>query len=163
MENALQATVIENMGVLDLTSKKTDDLSGISEIRNVGVILAPQFLMDALLKVPQKNVGMTVTIPDTPGKIKLLTGQLTLSGEIFANSAGSEEDILVIAGQTIITSPIENVGFNEIIIAGQLIAPKVSEAALAGAVTKLAGQIAYYHSQLPRLFLGNDSLPKAFF
>lgn len=163
MEQEAQATVIKNMGVLDLTGKKTDDLSGISLIENVGVILAPHFLSDALMNVPQKNVGMTVTIPETEGKIKILTGQLSLSGEVFANRAGSESDILVIAGQTVITSGIEKIGFSEIIIAGQLIAPKKDEAALAGAVTKLAGQLVYYHSQAPRLFLGDDQFSKAFF
>ncbi|XEC95120.1 hypothetical protein AB6A23_00570 [Paenibacillus tarimensis] len=153
---------LENMGVLDLTGKGYD-LSGISLIRNIGLIVAPQSLADALLKIRQENIGMTIMLPDTKGKIKMFTGQLTLSGEVFANQTGSDDDILVISGQAVITSPIEQIGYHEIIVAGQLIAPQSSAAALANALTKMSGQIAYYQTDAPRLFMGNDKFSKDFF
>jgi hypothetical protein len=154
---------LQNMGVLDLTGKKPEDLASVTQIQNIGLILAPQSISEALMKIPQQNVGMTVTLPETSGKIKIFTGQLTLSGEVFANASGSPDDILAIAGQIVITSPIEKVGYDEIIIAGQLIAPKKSEAALAGGLTKLTGQVAYYNSDTPRFFIGEDSFSKPFF
>lgn len=163
MEQTKQEVTLQNMGVLDLTGKKSEDLSGITKIQNIGLILAPQSLSDALLKIPQKNVGMTVTLPETTGKIKVFTGQLTLSGEVFANASGNPDDILAIAGQVVISSPIEKVGYDEIIIAGQLIAPKKSEAALVGCLTKLTGQVAYYNSDTPRFFVGEESFSKSFF
>lgn len=163
MEINTTGITLENMGVLDLSGKKSGDLSGISLIQNIGVILAPHSLTDALLHIPQRNIGTTVMLPDTQAKIKILSGQLTLSGEVFANHSGSSDEILVIVGQVVITSPIEKVGFNEVIVAGQLIAHKKNEAALASALTRMSGQIAYYNGDNPRLFMGTDTFSKEFF
>ncbi|MCQ6561178.1 hypothetical protein [Paenibacillus mendelii] len=163
MEHTEQGNIISNTGILDLTGKKPEDLEGISLIENVGLIFAPESLSGALMKIPQRNVGMTVSLPTTSGKIKVLTGQLTLSGDVFANQAGSPEDILVLAGQAIITSSIEKIGFSEVIVAGQLIAPKSQEGMIASAITRLAGQIAYYNSAAPRLFMGDHTFSKDFF
>ncbi|QHW29820.1 hypothetical protein GZH47_02540 [Paenibacillus rhizovicinus] len=161
-----QGVTIENLGMLDLTGKKTDELSGIALIQNVGLILVPQSLSDALMKVPQRNVGLTVSLPEPTNpdaKMKLYTGQLTLSGEVFSNAGGSPDDILVIAGQVVISSPIVNVGYGDIIIAGQILAPKGSEALLSAKLTRLTGQIIYYKSDAPRIFIGNDSFSRSFF
>ncbi|WP_029192784.1 hypothetical protein [Paenibacillus harenae] len=161
-EVKVTGTTIENLGILDLIDKKPEDLAAVTQIQNVGVVLAPEALSGALMKIPQKNVGLIVTIPPTSGKIKRLTGQLTVDGEAFANHSGSPEDMLVIAGQIIITSEIEVVGFKEVIVAGQIIAPKKAERALVGAVSQLTGQIVYYTGETPRLFVGNDTFSKAF-
>jgi hypothetical protein len=162
-EVKVTGTTIENLGILDLINKKPEDLAAVTWIQNVGVILAPEALSGALMKIPQKNVGLIVTIPPTSGKIKRLTGQLTVDGEVFANRSGSPEDLLIIAGQIIITSEIEVIGFKEVIVAGQIVAPKKTERALVGAVSQLSGQIVYYTGQTPRLFVGNDTFSKAFF
>ena len=155
---------IENMGVLELINMKPEDLARISLIQNIGVILVSEAMSGVLMNITQRNIGMIVTIPQTSGKIKVLTGQLSLSGDIFSNSSGSSEDILVIAGQTIITSSlVEKIGYKDIIIAGQLIAPKGMESLLTSAVTRMSGQIAYYTSDTPRIFIGEDTFSKAFF
>ena len=155
---------IENMGVLELINMKPEDLARISLIQNIGVILVSEALSGVLLNITQRNIGMIVTIPQTSGKIKVLTGQLSLGGDVFSNSSGSSEDILVITGQIIITSSlVEKIGYKDIIIAGQLIAPKGMESLLASAVTRMSGQIAYYTADTPRIFMGNDTFSKAFF
>ena len=156
-------TTFENLGVLDLIEMKPDDLAAVTLIQNVGVIIAPEALSGTLLKIPQKNVGLTVTIPTTSGKIKRLTGQLAMDGEAFANRTGSPDDILVVAGQVIITSGIETVGFKEVIVSGQVIAPKKTEQTLMGAVSRFNGQMVYYNGETPRLFVGDDTFSKAFF
>jgi hypothetical protein len=156
-------TKIENLGMLNLMDMKPDDLAAVMRIQNIGVIIVPEALIGTLMRIPQRNIGMTVTIPPTSGKIKQLTGQLTVDGEAFANRSGSPEDTLVIAGQIIITSEIKEVGFKEVIVAGQIVAPKKVESALVGAVSRLNGQIVYYTGETPRLFMGNDTFSKAFF
>jgi len=161
-EGKVTGTTIENLGILDLIDKKPEDLSAVTRIQNVGAILAPEALSGALINIPQKNVGMIVTIPPTSGKIKRLTGQLTVDGEVFANRSGSPEDMLIIAGQIIITSEIEAVGFKDVIVAGQIVAPKKAEKALVGAVSQLTGQIVYYSGETPRLFVGEDTFSKSF-
>ncbi|WP_219834042.1 hypothetical protein [Paenibacillus sp. R14(2021)] len=156
-------TVIENVGVLELIEIKPEALEAVTLIQNVGLILVTESLSGALLSIPQRNVGMTITLPSTEGKVKMVTGQVTVSGDLFANRQGSPQDILVISGQIVLTSMIEQVGFKEVIVVGQLIAPKKAENDLAAAVTRLVGQIAYYSAETPRLFIGEDTFSKAFF
>ncbi|MBM7567538.1 hypothetical protein [Paenibacillus sacheonensis] len=165
MEEVAQGITIENVGMLDLTGKQEDDLSGVTLIQNVGLILVPQALTAALMKIAQKNVGLTVTLPEPSanGKLKVISGQVTIGGEAFANENGSADDVLVIVGQVIVTSPVAKIGFGEVHAAGQFIFPKASEAILAGGITRLAGQIVYYHKEAPRLFVGNDTFSKGFF
>ncbi|WP_314591926.1 hypothetical protein [Paenibacillus terrigena] len=163
MVDVNQENGINNVGFLELTGKSPEDLSGISYLENVGVILVPESLHATLMKIPQKNVGLIVTVPITKGKIKVLSGQLTLSGDVFSNLTGSPEDILVIVGQVIISSPIEAVGFSEVIVAGQLFAPKSQESKIASTVSRMVGQIAYYTGDVPRIFIGDETFSQDFF
>ena len=47
-------------------------------------------------------------------------GQIVLSGEALAITDGDPDDILVIAGQLVITSPVHKVGYKQVIVAGQV-------------------------------------------
>ncbi|QHT61368.1 hypothetical protein GXP70_16325 [Paenibacillus lycopersici] len=166
MTDIAQGVTIENLGMLDLSGKSTTELTGIGLIQNVGLILVPQSLSDALMRIPQRNVGMTVTLPAPSGpnaQVKVFSGQFTLSGEVFANDNGSPDDVLVLAGQIIISSPIVKVGFGTIILAGQLLAPKKSEALLASSFSRVTGQIIYYKTDAPRVFIGEETFSRAFF
>ncbi|UVI29495.1 hypothetical protein [Paenibacillus spongiae] len=163
MEKMEQASSISNLGILDLTGKKPEDLEGITLIESVGILIAPASLSGTLMKITQRNIGMTISLPETAGKIKMFNGQLTLSGDVFANHTGAPEDILVLVGQVVITSPIPKVGFSEVVVAGQMIAPKSDEAMIASAVTQLSGQIVYYSSGSPRIFIGDETFSKGFF
>ncbi|MBO7746235.1 hypothetical protein I8J29_18665 [Paenibacillus sp. MWE-103] len=164
MSEAVQGLTIENLGVLDLTGKTAEGLAGISLIHNVGLIIVPSSLADAVMRIPQKNVGSTLQLPDETGsgKLKVFTGQISLSGESLANAGGSPDDILVVAGQALITSHVDAVGYRELIVMGQLMAPKSSESALSGALTRMMGQVFYYKGDVPRVILGSESYSRAF-
>ncbi|WP_054025686.1 hypothetical protein [Bacillus sp. FJAT-28004] len=168
MENVQQANVqeraLENMGLLDLTGVKAEDLADVTSIRNNGIIIAPESLSSALNRIPQQNNGCVCLIPNTAGKVKILSGQVSLGGEFFANSNGAPEDIAVIAGQAVITSPVEKIGFQDIILAGQLILPKGSDVVLGSAISRMLGQVVYYsNTSNVRLFLGDDTFSNSFF
>jgi len=64
MVDVYQENGITNVGFLELTGKSPEDLSGISYLENVGVILIPESLHATLMEIPQKNVGLIVTVPD---------------------------------------------------------------------------------------------------
>lgn len=169
MENVQQANVqeraLENMGLLDLTGVKAEDLANVTSISNIGIIIAPESLASALNRISQQNIGCVCLVPSTAGKVKILSGQVSLGGEFFANSNGAPEDIVVIAGQAVITSPVEKIGFQDVILAGQLILPKGSEVVLGSAISRMLGQIIYYSntSSNVRLFLGDDTFSNSFF
>ena len=155
-----QAGKISNVGILDFTGMKSEaELSKITEIEQVGVILVPESLQSALICIAQTNVGAIVPIPEGD-KVRLQAGQIEISGESFAN--GEEDVVLVVAGQLIITSQVTKISFKKVVVVGQVLAPKGSESALGTAISVL-GQIVYYAGENPRMFMGNDTLAKDFF
>ena len=157
----LGSGAISNVGVLDLTGmKSTEELAGIGSISRLGIVLVPETLMSGLLAVPMEKVGATVPVP-AGENVKLVTGQMKTTGEALA-SAGREEDVLVVAGQLLVTTPVERVGYGEMIVAGQVYAPQGSEGALTAGISRLIGQV-FYYSGKPRFFVGSERFGKGFF
>jgi hypothetical protein len=130
------------MGVLDLTTANTpEDLSGISAIEDVGVVLVPEHLMMALLRIPLREVDNIVPVPQG-SRFKLLLGQTRLPGEALA--AGDAETICVIVGELFVTTSVAEVGYRGLWITGQLLAPRGSENAIGAKIASLRGQVLYY-------------------
>lgn len=168
MENVqqteIQGRVIENNGLLDWTSVKPEDLADVTSIENNGLIIASESLSSTLNRIPQQNNGCICLVPHTTGKVVFLSGNVSLGGEYFANSNGTPEDILVIAGQAIITSAVAKIGFQDIVVAGELILPKGSEVVLGSALSRILGEVIYYSNTTNvRLFIGNDTFSNSFF
>jgi len=150
---------IENMGVLNLLSAKTAaDFEGITHIENVGCILVPEHLAADAARIPMENVGVVATVP-ADGKVSLICGQATFSGEALAQ--GDPETLLVVAGQLHITTKVEKVGYRGLHIMGQAMAPRGSETALSAAITHLSGQLQYY-PEGARMFTSDDSIGREF-
>jgi hypothetical protein len=152
---------IVNVGTLDLTTiQSADDLAGIERIRNVGLILVPEQLAHLIARIPMKNVGGVLPVP-AGEKVKVLAGNLKMSGDALASPTGDEET-LVVAGMLHLTSPVERVTYKRLIVAGMVLAPVGSEEALGAGLTRLAGNIVYYQGN-PRIFSGRDQLSREFF
>jgi hypothetical protein len=150
---------IEDVGLLNLLYAKTpEDLAGIQSIEDVGCILIPEHLGGVLARISMEDVGTIVPVPQD-GKVNLVAGQGRFTGEAIAQ--GDPETLLVIAGQAMITSVVEKVGFRGIFVAGQIFAPTGSEAALTTAMTTLMGQVFYYKAGA-RMFQGHDRIGRDF-
>ncbi|MBI3971158.1 MAG: hypothetical protein HY332_07690 [Chloroflexi bacterium] len=135
---------IKNLGVLDLTAMRSpEELDRITAIRNVGVVLVPESLAGKLATIPISSTGATVAIPEGQ-HVRLLTGQTLMGGEALANPAGEESNVLVVVGQLVLTSPVERVGYRQLIAIGQVVAPRGSEGPLGAGMTRLIGQALYY-------------------
>jgi hypothetical protein len=133
---------IKDVALLDLTGASGPDvLDGVTRISNVASILVPESLLGKLLSIPMEHVAATVPIPDGK-KVKVMSGQIVLSGE--ALGAQAEDEILVTAGQLIITSPVQQQVGQQIFAIGQVIAPTGSETGLGAALTRMSGQVSYY-------------------
>ena len=89
------------------------------------------------------------------------TGQLRADGEFLANPTGGPDDILVVAGQLIVTGPVATVGYRRVIVAGQMLAPRDAQAVLGPALV-VKGQLAWYTGQ-PRIFVGKETFGRSFF
>ncbi len=152
---------IENTGVLDFSGMKSDaELEKIKGIKNVGVILIPESLQHALAGISMMNVGATVPIPDG-ANVSVQTGMIKMTGEAFATC--DEDAIMVLVGMVFVTSRIETVAAKQLIVSGQILAPVGSEAALGAGISRLTGQVIYYSGDVPKLFIGEDSLASEYF
>jgi hypothetical protein len=83
-----------------------------------------------------------IPIPDGQ-RVRVFTGQITLSGEALAPSADGVPETMVVTGQLILTSPVGHVG-RDIVVIGQVIAPSGSETGLGAGLSRLTGQVMYY-------------------
>jgi hypothetical protein len=135
---------ISNVALLDLTGLTgSAALEGVSAIRNVAAILVPQSLLGQLMLIPLENVAATVPIPDGK-RARVLSGQIVLSGDALGGVEPSAFDILVVAGQLVITSTVHKVSAEEIIVIGQLVAPAGSDALIGPRLSRMSGQVLYY-------------------
>jgi hypothetical protein len=94
-------------------------------------------------------------------EVKVSTGQLRADGEFLANPTGGPDDVLVVAGQLIVTGTVAKVGYRRVIVAGQLLAPRDAQAVLGPALV-VKGQLAWYTGQ-PRIFVGKETFGRSFF
>jgi hypothetical protein len=135
---------IKNVALLDLTgATSTDLLDRVSRISNVAAILVPESLLGKLMAIPMSSVAATVPVPDGK-RVRVLSGQIVLSGEALSASESDTEEILVVAGQLVITSPVQHAVRRQIVAIGQVLAPAGSETGLGAALTRMSGQVMYY-------------------
>jgi hypothetical protein len=128
----------------------------------MGLVLAPHGSESALGAGLTRVTGSVDYYPYVEGQeVKVSTGQLRAGGEVLANPAGGADDILVVAGQLIVTGPVATVGYRRIVVAGQVLAPRDSQPVLGPAVI-VKGQLVWYTGQ-PRFFLGTERFGRSFF
>jgi len=155
--------VIHDMGVLDLSSaKEASELEYIKVIRNVGMVLVPEHLKAALSRASIHDVGAIVGIPQN-AKLNLQMGQVRLSAEALA--AGDADTSLFAVGQVVVTGKVESIGYRDIRVAGQLFAPRGSEAALGAKLSSVMGQVIYYpfsEDQDVRFVVGKERIGRAY-
>ena len=135
---------IRDVALLDLTGAEASHaLDGVTRIAHVATILVPESLLAKLSSIPMDSVASTVPVPDGQ-RTKVWSGQITLSGEVLASSDREKDELLVIAGQLVLTSPVQRIGNVKLVVIGQLIAPTGSETALGSSVSRMSGQVKYY-------------------
>jgi hypothetical protein len=136
--------VVRNVGVLDLTGLDGPEaLDGVTSISTVGVILVPQPLLAKLGTIPMSKVGSTIPVP-AGARPRMFTGDVILSGDALENADGTPDDVLIVTGDLILTSPVRKVGYSAFIFTGDLVAPQGSDAALASSLTRMTGDLTYY-------------------
>jgi len=128
----------------------------------IGLVLAPHGSEAALGAGLTRVTGSVDYYPYAEGQeVKVSTGQLRAGGEVLANPTGGPDDVLVVAGQLIVTGPVVKVGYRRVVVAGQVLAPRDSQAVL-GPVMIVKGQLVWYTGE-PRFFLGKERFGRSFF
>jgi hypothetical protein len=132
--------VLSGNGVVDFSHLRSpEDLSSVSRIENVGAVIVPESLAAAYAAIPSSKVGATVFVPDGVN-VRVHTGPLVVGGD----GLGSAEDMLVVVGMLIITSPVTGVVPKRVAVVGSVLAPRGSEQALGPALAGGVGSVNYY-------------------
>ena len=148
-------------GMLIITSPVTGPVP--KRIYVVGTVLAPRGSEAALGPALAGGTGgISYYTPAAGQDIKVLSGQVRLSGAMLANPAGQADDMLIAAGQVVIAGEVATVGYRQVIIAGQLAAPAASRDLVEPRV-QVQGQAAWYRGDDPRVFYDDTSLGPDFF
>jgi hypothetical protein len=127
-----------------------------------GTVLAPYGSEAALGAGLSRVTGSVHYYDHVEGqRFRALSGQTELSGEMLANTGGNPADVLFLTGQTTVTGPVTEVGYQHVFSAGQLLAPRDSQAVLAPVLTS-EGQVVWYDGH-PRIFSGADTFGRGFF
>jgi hypothetical protein len=92
----------------------------------------------------------------------MLSGQVQLTGAALANHTGDPSDILIAAGQVIIAGEVGPIGYSQILVAGQVIAPEAAQAQLETRMDA-QGQMVWYRSGDPRVFYDDVELGPDYF
>jgi hypothetical protein len=148
-------------GMLIITSRVAGPLP--QRIHVVGSVLAPRG-SEASLGLALAGVTGSVNYyrPAEGQDIKVLSGQVRLSGAMLANPAGQPHDMLIAAGQVVITGEVATVGYQQVIIAGQMAAPAASRDVIEPRA-QVQGQATWYRGDDPRVFYDDTSLGPDFF
>lgn len=148
-------------GILIITSQVTGPLP--QRIHVVGSVVAPRGSEAALGPVLAGGTGgVSYYAPAEGQDIKVLSGQVRISGAMLANPAGHADDMLIAAGQVVITGEVRTVGYRQVIIAGQMAAPEAYRDVIEPR-TQVQGQAAWYVRDDPRVFYEDTTLGPDFF
>lgn len=143
MTDAQRTGVVEAVAVLDLSHVGSeDDLDFLSAIEKVAVVVVPDHLVAALHRIPMRKVASIFAVPQG-ANVRMHTGSLTVGGEGLAEPGGDNE-VLIVTGALIVTSPVTSVGYRRVLVTGLVLAPHGSEAALGAGLTSVTGMTAYY-------------------
>lgn len=149
------------VGAMVITSPVTGELP--QRINVVGSVIAPRGSEAALGRVLGDSTGTVAYYRYVDGQqVKVHSGQVRLSGAALANAAGEPSDILVVSGQVIITGEVGEIGYSQLFLSGQVIAPEAAQAQLEPRLDA-QGQIVWYRSDDPRLFMDDVELGADFF
>lgn len=147
-------------GMLLVTSPVTGKVP--RRIHVTGSVFAPRGSEPALGPALAGSTGTVSYFPFEGQDIRVMTGQLTMSGAMLANPAGQADDMLFAAGQVVINGEVTTMGYGQLLIAGQLAAPASSRDVIEPRAQVL-GQAAWYRGNEPRVFYESTSLGPDFF
>jgi hypothetical protein len=153
--------VLVVVGLLVITSPVTAPVP--QRIYVIGSVLAPRGSESVLGPALAGGTGGVSYYPYREDQdVKVLSGQVRLSGAMLANPAGQAGDILIAAGQVVVTGEVTTVGYRVVVVAGQVAAPAASRDAIEP-VVQVQGQAGWYRDGDVRVFYQDTTLGPDFF
>jgi hypothetical protein len=139
-EPTADRVVLRDQPVVDFSHLTSpDQLAGISQIEDVALVVVPQSLAGAYAAISVSDVAGTIYVPDG-ANVRLHTGSMVVGGD----GLGGADDVLVVMGMLVITSPVTGPVPQRIYVIGSVLAPRGSESALGPALAGGSGGVSYY-------------------
>lgn len=139
-EQVTQQAVIKDRPVLDLSHfTSPEQLAAIGRIQDVALVVVPEALAAAYAAIPSADVAATIYVPGG-ANVRMHTGSLVVGGD----GLGAADDVLIVVGLLIITSPVTRPLPKQIHVIGSVLAPKGSEPILGPALASGTGGVSYY-------------------
>jgi hypothetical protein len=153
--------VLVVIGMLLITSPVTGPVP--QHIYVIGSVLAPRGSEQILGPVLSGGTGSVAYYRYADGQdIKVLSGQVKLSAAMLANTAGQPDDILIVAGQVVVSGEITTVGYRQVVAAGQFVGPAAGRDVIEPRL-EAQGQVAWYPGAEARVFYDDTHLGPEFF
>jgi hypothetical protein len=147
------------VGMLLITSPITGSLPGLIHV--TGSVLAPRGSESKIGKVLEGTGSVVQYRWAEDQDINVMSGQLRISAASLANSAGTAADVLILAGQAVLTGTVNEVGYRQILTAGQAAFPESARDQVEPRLVS-QGQLAWYRSEQPRVFNDATTVTAAF-
>ncbi|GAB3744288.1 hypothetical protein [Microlunatus parietis] len=126
------------------------------QISVVGMILIPRGSESLGGRLTHLIGGARTYEYEEGTQVRSVAGDATLSAAMIANEDGNPKDVLLASGEVLIDEPVETVGYQQVIVSGQLIAPRESRDRF-GSKLELAGQGFWYRGANPRVVGGDET------
>ncbi len=143
-ETGRAGVLIKDQPVADFSHLTTpEELAAIGRVEHVALVVVPESLAGAYAAIPTCDVAATIYVPGG-ANVRVHTGTLAVGGD----GIGSADDVLVVIGLLIITSPVTAPLPQRIHVIGSVLAPRGSEPVLGPALAGGTGGVSYYqHAQ----------------
>jgi hypothetical protein len=139
-ETVPDRVVIKDQPVVDLSHLTSpEQLAAIGGIQDVALVVVPESLAAAYAAIPVSDVAGTIFVPSGVN-VRTHTGSLVVGGD----GIGGADDVLVVIGLLIITSPVTRPLPQRIHVIGSVFAPRGSEPVLGPALAGGSGTVSYY-------------------
>jgi hypothetical protein len=138
--NDSRPVVVRDQPVVDFSHLTSpEQLAAIGQIEDVALVIVPESLAGAYAAIPSSDVAATIYVPDR-AHVRVQTGSLVVGGD----GLGTAEDVLIVMGMLIITSPVTGPVPQGIHVIGSVIAPRGSEPVLGPVLAGGTGGVSYY-------------------
>lgn len=132
--------ILRDQAVVDLHHlTSAEEFAAIGQIEDVALVIVPQSLAAAYLAIPASDVAATVYVPDE-ANVRTHTGMMQVPGD----GIGAGDDVLIVTGGLLITSPLTGPLPREIHVTGAVFAPYGSEKSLGPVLKTTTGSVTYY-------------------
>ena len=128
----------------------------------LGQVVAPTGSETGLGLALRRLTGQVEYYPYTEGaRVEVREGGL-LGGEALANPAGQPNEVLLVTGTLVLTTPVESIGFQQVVVLGNVLVPRGAESGVAGRLRTQGGRVIAYDAP-PRVFEGKHTLSAGYF